>query len=44
MTLYVVKQGDTLYGIGRRYGFSPGELASLNQLSDPSDFRWASLL
>lgn len=36
MTLYVVKQGDTLYGIGRRYGFSPGELASLNQLSDPS--------
>lgn len=36
MTIYVVKRGDSLFGIGRKYGVSPAELAAANQLADPS--------
>jgi spore germination protein len=36
LTIYVVKRGDTLWNLGRRFGTDPGELARINQLSDPS--------
>lgn len=35
MEIYVVKQGDTLRQIARRYGVAPGAIAEANQLSDP---------
>lgn len=36
MTIYVVKRGDSLWGIGRRYGITPDVIARVNQLSDPA--------
>ena len=33
---YIVRPGDTLSGIGRRFGISAALLARINQLSDPS--------
>lgn len=36
MIVYVVQRGDSLWGIGRRYGVSAEELARINQLSDPA--------
>jgi len=34
--VHVVREGDTLYNIGVRYGVNPRELQSLNQVKDPS--------
>lgn len=34
--VYVVKRGDTLYSIARRYGVSVKTLLSMNNISDPS--------
>jgi len=34
--LYSVKWGDTLYSIGRRYGWSAAYLASVNRLPNPN--------
>jgi LysM repeat protein len=34
--LVVVKSGDTLTSIGRRFGVRPDEIAALNAMSDPS--------
>jgi len=34
-TIYVVRDGDTLFGIARRYGFSLSELADYNHLQPP---------
>ena len=36
MEIYVVKSGDTLYGIGMRYGVSVDTLAEANQLRNPA--------
>ena len=36
MEIYVVKSGDTLYGIARRYGVSIDTLREANQLQDPT--------
>ncbi len=36
MEIYIVKPGDTLWGIARRYKTSAEELAFLNQLNDPA--------
>lgn len=36
MEIYVVRGGDSLYGIARRYGTDAAELARINQLNDPS--------
>lgn len=36
MEIYVVRPGDSLYSIARRYGTSADALAYSNQLSDPS--------
>ncbi|CAM3687049.1 choice-of-anchor I family protein [Marinicrinis lubricantis] len=33
---YIVKQGDTLYSIGRKYGVSWKEIAEYNRLSNPN--------
>lgn len=35
-TLYVVKRGDTLWGISRRFGVSIGRLIMLNRISNPN--------
>lgn len=35
-TTYVVRSGDTLFSIARRFGLTSGALASANGLSDPS--------
>lgn len=37
--VHSVRPGDTLYGIARRYGTSPRELARLNRLPDPDRLR-----
>jgi LysM repeat protein len=34
-TVYVVRAGDTLYGIARRYGLSANVLADVNHLAPP---------
>ncbi|HHW13500.1 MAG TPA: LysM peptidoglycan-binding domain-containing protein, partial [Firmicutes bacterium] len=34
-----VSRGDTVYGIARRYGISPAEVASVNHLDDPGSIR-----
>ncbi len=34
--IYVVKPGDTLFSISRRFGIPSGEIAQLNQLEDPN--------
>lgn len=34
-TVYVVRAGDTLYGIARRYGLSANVLADFNHLAPP---------
>lgn len=36
MEIYVVRGGDSLYGIARRYGTDAAELARINQLNDPT--------
>ena len=36
LEIYVVKSGDTLYGIARRYGVPADTLAEANQLQNPS--------
>jgi len=36
MEIYIVRSGDTLWSIARKYGISPTELAARNQLSDPN--------
>ena len=36
MEIYVVRGGDSLYGIARRYGTDAAELARINQLNDPA--------
>ena len=36
MEIYVVRSGDSLYSIARRYGTDTGTLSYVNQLSDPS--------
>ena len=36
MQIYIVKAGDTLYAVARRFGTTVEELAQLNQLADPS--------
>ena len=36
MEIYVVKSGDTLYAIARRYGVSVDSLANANQLQNPA--------
>lgn len=33
--IYIVKDGDTLYEIGKRYGYGIDELASYNNIADP---------
>lgn len=36
MEIYIVKPGDSLWGIARRFGTSAETLAALNQLNDPA--------
>ena len=36
MRIFVVRRGDSLYSIAKSFGVSAGELAYINQLSDPS--------
>lgn len=36
MEIYVMRGGDSLYGIARRYGTDAAELARINQLNDPA--------
>lgn len=36
MEIYVVRSGDSLYGVARRFGADAAELARINQLNDPS--------
>lgn len=36
MEIYVVRGGDSLYGIASRYGTDAAELARINQLNDPA--------
>lgn len=36
MGIYIVRRGDTIYNISRRFGISPEELAYANQLADPA--------
>jgi len=36
LEIYVVRSGDTLWNIGRRYGVSAEELAEVNQLQNPA--------
>ena len=36
MQIYVVRAGDSLYALGRRFGTTAEELARLNQIADPS--------
>lgn len=36
MRIFVVRRGDSLYSIAKNFGVSAGELAYINQLSDPS--------
>ena len=36
MQIYVVKAGDSLYALGRRFGTTAEELRRLNQIADPS--------
>ena len=36
MEIYVVRGGDSLYGIARRYGTDAAEMARINQLNDPA--------
>ena len=36
MQIYVVKAGDSLYALARRFGTTAEELARLNQIADPS--------
>lgn len=36
MQIYIVRPGDSLYSIARRFGTNEGQLAEINQLSDPS--------
>ena len=38
-TTYVVKRGDTLYSIARDNGIEPRELASINNIDDPTSLR-----
>ena len=35
--VYIVQRGDTLFSIGRRYGFTVQEMATYNNLADPND-------
>jgi LysM repeat protein len=35
LQVYTVKQGDTLYGIGRKVGFNWRYLSYLNSISNP---------
>ncbi len=41
---YVVKKGDTLYGIARRYGVSVGELAEMNHIQNKNRLRIGQIL
>jgi len=36
---HVVQHGDTLYGIARRYGLDPYQLAQMNGMTDPGQLR-----
>ena len=35
-TLYVVKRGDTLWGISRRFGVSIARIVMLNRIANPN--------
>ncbi len=37
MIIYVVKPGDTIYAIARRYGMSPGKIITDNGLTNPGN-------
>lgn len=37
--VHVVQHGDTLYGIARRYGLDPYQLAQMNGITDPGQLR-----
>lgn len=37
--VYTIQKGDTLYSIGKRFGVDPKELASVNQIKNPSLIR-----
>ena len=36
MQIYIVRAGDSLYAIARRFGTTVEELTRLNQIADPS--------
>ena len=36
MQIYVVRAGDSLYALARRFGTTAEELRRLNQIADPS--------
>ena len=36
MKIYIVRRGDSLYSIARKFGASADDIAYINQLSDPS--------
>ena len=36
MQIYIVRPGDSLYSVARRFGTNESRLAEINQLSDPS--------
>jgi LysM repeat protein len=35
LTIYVVRQGDSVYSIANRYGVSPQEVINQNQIENP---------
>lgn len=35
MTIYVVKPGDSLWSIGKKFGVIPGHIADVNKIKDP---------
>ncbi len=41
---HVVKKGDTIYNVARRYGLSPNEVLRANGISDPSRLQMGQVL
>ena len=37
MTIYVVKPGDSLWSIGKKFGVIPGHIADVNKIKDPGN-------
>jgi len=37
LTIYVVKPGDSLWSIGKKFGIMPGHIADVNKIKDPGN-------